>query len=216
MDFRLQAFKSPDFDRVFGAVASLAGAADEERVDVPEIEAEASDALTAIVRQARAQNPDPASRILLIKGATGTGKTHTLLTAIRRMHQAGGVYAVLFPMVDLVAEKDLDAWLLRALISRLSERYLVAAGTPAPLTKLAFALLSYGQSDLAKAFRKEVLADGGDIRDFDLRSLVVSIRGQLQKLSHLPVASEALIAALLGAASGDDECFVYLRGQAIN
>ena len=216
MDPRLQAFKSPDFDRVFGAVASLAGAADEERVDVPEIEAEASDALTAIVRQARAQNPDPASRILLIKGATGTGKTHTLLTAIRRMHQEGGVYAALFPMVDLVAEKDLDAWLLRALVSRMSERYLVSADSPSPLARLAGAVLQRAQPDLMAAFRRDVLRDEGDIRDFELRPLIVSIRSKLQKLSHLPVPSEAFVTALLGAAAGDDDCLAYLRGQPLN
>jgi hypothetical protein len=216
MDPRLQAFKSPDFDRVFGAVASLAGAADEERVDVPEIEAEASDALTAIVRQARAQNPDPASRILLIKGATGTGKTHTLLTAIRRMHQEGGVYAALFPMVDLVAEKDLDAWLLRALVSRMSERYLVSADSPSPLARLAGAVLQRAQPDLMAAFRRDVLRDEGDIRDFDLRPLILSIRSKLQKLSHLPVPSEAFVTALLGAAAGDDDCLAYLRGQPLN
>ncbi len=216
MDPRLKAFKSPDFDRVFGAVASLAGAADEERVDVPEIEAEASDALTAIVRQARAQNPDPASRILLIKGATGTGKTHTLLTAIRRMHQDGGVYAALFPMVDLVAEKDLDAWLLRALISRLSERYLVSTDAPSPLERLATAMLQRGQPDLAAAFSRDVMRGEDDIRDFKLRPLIVSIRSKLQKISHLPVPSEAFVTALLGAAAGDDDCLAYLRGQPLN
>jgi hypothetical protein len=180
MDSRLQAFKSPEFDRVFGAVASLAGAADEERVDVAEIEAEASDGLTAIVRQARAQNPDPASRILLIKGATGTGKTHTLLTAIRRMHQDGGVYAALFPMVDLVSERDLDAWLLRALISRLSERYLVSADAPSPLARLAAAVLQRAQPDLMAAFRRDVLRDEGDIRDFEIRPLVCRFLGRLR------------------------------------
>ncbi len=178
MDHRLQAFRSSEFDRVFGAVASLAGAADVERVDVPEIEAEASDALTTIASHARAQNPDPASRILLIKGATGTGKTHTLLTAIRRLHQEGKVYAALFPMVDLVAEKDLDAWLLRALIARLSERYLVAAGAPSPLLRLGEAVLQRGQPELSAAFRRDVLDQGGDVRDFDMRPLVLSIRAQ--------------------------------------
>jgi hypothetical protein len=216
MDLRLKAFESPEFERVFGAVASLAGAAEEERLDVPEIEAEADDALNGIAAQAKSQNPDPASRILLIKGATGTGKTHTLLTAIRRMHQEGGIYAALFPMVDLVAEKDLDAWLLRAIVSRLSERYLVASGAPSPLTRLAQAVLAQGQRDLAKTFQREVFDEGGDIRDFDLRPLVVSIRAQLQKLSHLPVPPEAFLAALLGAAAGDDESFGYLRGQPMN
>ncbi len=202
---RLKAFESSEFDRVFGAVASLAGAADEERVDVPEIEADASDALARTVANARGQNPDPASRILLIKGATGTGKTHTLLTAIRRMHQVGGVYAALFPMVDLVAEKDLDAWFLRALVSRLCERYLVAQGEPSPLGQLAEMILDHGEPTLAAAFRRDVLREGGDIRDFDIRPLIVSIRAKLQKLSHLPVPSEAFMTALLGAAAGDDD-----------
>jgi hypothetical protein len=216
MDPRLKAFESPEFDRVFGAVASLAGAADEERVDVPEIEADASEALSRIAANARSQNPDPASRILLIKGATGTGKTHTLLTAIRRMHQDGGVYAALFPMVDLVAEKDLDAWLLRALVSRLSERYLVAQGSPSPLMRLAVEALRRGEPELVAAFQREVLDEGGDVRDFDLRPLVVSIRGKLQKTSQLPVPSEAFMTALLGAASGDDDCLAYLLGHPTN
>jgi DNA helicase HerA-like ATPase len=216
MDPRLKAFESSEFDRVFGAVASLAGAADEERVDVPEIEAEASEALLRIAANAQAQNPDPASRILLIKGATGTGKTHTLLTAIRRMHQEGAVYAALFPMVDLVAEKDLDAWLLRALVSRLSERYLVAQGAPSPLMRLAVEALRRGEPDLVAAFRREVLDEGGDVRDFDLRPLVVSVRAALQKTSHLPVPSEAFMTALLGAASGDDDCLAFLLGHPAN
>jgi hypothetical protein len=215
MDLRLKAFESPEFDRVFGAVASLAGAADEERLDVPGIEAEADSALNAIAAQAVSQNPDPAFRVLLIKGATGTGKTHTLLTAIRRLHQEGAVYAALFPMVDLVAEKDLDGWLLRALISRLSERYLVAAGAPSPLTRLAQTVAAQGEPALAKAFAKDVFQDGGDIRDFDLRPLIVSIRARLQKLSQLPVPSEAFIAALLGAGAGDDDSLSYLRGETV-
>src|SRR6516164_574664 len=216
MDLRLKAFESPEFERVFGAVASLAGAAEEERLDVPEIEAEADDALNGIAAQAKSQNPDPASRILLIKGATGTGKTHTLLTAIRRMHKDGAIYAALFPMVDLVAEKDLDAWLLRALVSRMSERYLVSADAPSPLARLAAAVLQRAQPDLMAAFRRDVLRDEGDIRDFDLRPLIVSIRSKLQKLSHLPVPSEAFVTALLGAAAGDDDCLAYLRGQPLN
>jgi hypothetical protein len=216
MDPRLKAFESPEFDRVFGAVASLAGAADEERVDVPEIEAEASEALSRIAANAQAQSPDPASRILLIKGATGTGKTHTLLTAIRRMHQEGGVYVALFPMVDLVAEKDLDAWLLRALVSRLSERYLVVQGSPSPLVRLAVEALRRGEPDLVASFQREVLDEGGDVRDFDLKPLVMSIRSKFQKTSHLPVPSEAFMTALLGAASGDDDCLAYLLGHPTN
>ncbi|ADP69462.1 hypothetical protein Rvan_0172 [Rhodomicrobium vannielii ATCC 17100] len=216
MDLRLKAFESPEFDRVFSAVASLAGAADEERLDVAEIETDADTGLSSIVAQARAQNPDPASRVMLIKGATGTGKTHTLLTAIRRMHQKGGVYAALFPMVDLVSEKDLDAWLLRAIVSRLSERYLVDAGAPSPLTRLAASLLQRGDPALVTQFCREVLDEHGDIRDFDLRPLIVSIRAALQRESHLPVPSEAFVTALLGAAAGDDESFAYLRGQPLN
>lgn len=212
MDLRLLAFKSPEFDRVFGAVASLAGAADEERLDVPEIETEADDALNEIVAQARSQNPSPASRILLLKGATGTGKTHTLLTALRRMHSQGHVYATLFPMVDLVAEKDLDGWLLRALISRLSERYLVAQGEYAPLTRLANIVLASATPELAANFARDIIDEGGDIRDFDLRPLIVSIRSTLQKTSALPPPSEAFIAALLGTAAGDDEAVNFLQG----
>src|SRR5262249_52291802 len=106
--------------------------------------------------------------------------------------------------------------LLRAMVSRLAERYLVAAGAPSPLTRLAQNVLAQGQSDLAKALQREGFDEGGDIRDFDLRPLVVSIRAQLQKLSHLPAPPEAFLAAIVGAAAGDDESFGYLRGQLMN
>ena len=92
----------------------------------------------------------------------------------------------------------------------------MAAGAPSPLTRLARTVVAQGQSDLAKPFEQDVFGEGGDIRDFDLRPLIVSIRARLQKLSHLPVPSEAFIAALLGAGAGDDNSFAYLRGQPVN
>ena len=49
-----------------------------------------------------------------------------------------------------------------------------------------------------------------------MRPLILSIRSKLQKLSHLPVPSEAFVTALLGAAAGDDDCLAYLRGQPLN
>ena len=52
MDPRLEAFKSPEFFRVFGAVASLAGAAEEEELDVSDIEPTADEAIAGVVRQA--------------------------------------------------------------------------------------------------------------------------------------------------------------------
>jgi hypothetical protein len=216
MDLRLEALKSPDFERIFSAVASLPGAADEELLDVPDIDAESDTAISAIVAQARAQNPDPASRLLLIRGQTGTGKTHTLLTAVRALHKASDVYAAVFPMVDPVAEKELDAWLLRALITRLSERYLVRQGDVSPLHKLAAKLLTFAAPDMAASFRKEVLEGDGDIRDFDLRPLVLSIRTGLERRSPLTSPPEAYLAALIGLAAGDDEALAYLRGQPLN
>lgn len=215
MDKRLEALKSPEFDRIFGAVASLPGAADEENLDVPDIEAEADVALAGIVAQAKGQNPDPASRLLLLRGQTGTGKTHTLLTAIRQMHRSGDIYAAIFPMVDPVSEKELDPWLLRALITRLSERYLVPQGALSPLSQLALKLLTFGDAALAASFRSDVLHAAGDIRDFDLRPLVLSIRAGLERTSPLTSPSEAFIAAILGHASGDEDALAYLRGQPI-
>src|SRR5262245_9873935 len=141
MDPRLEAFKSPEFSRVFGAVATIAGAAEEEILDVSAIEPTADEAIANIIHQARTANPDPASRLLLLKGQTGTGKTHTLLTAVRALHREGNVFAVVLPMVEFVTESQFDAWLARSLVQRLSEPYLVPEGTPVPLVRLAEALL---------------------------------------------------------------------------
>src|SRR5262245_8189225 len=136
MDPRLEAFKSPEFFRVFGAVASLAGAAEEEWFDVSDIGPTADEGIAGIVHQARTKNPDPASRLLLIKGQTGTGKTHTLLTAVRGLHRHGDVFAAVMPMVEFVSEAQFDAWLTRSLVTRLSEPYLVPEGAPVPLVAL--------------------------------------------------------------------------------
>ena len=141
MDPRLEAFKSPEFFRVFGAVASLAGAAEEECFDVSAIGPTADEAIAGIVHQARTKNPDPASRLLLIKGQTGTGKTHTLLTTVRGLHRHGDVFAVVVPMVEFVSEAQFDAWLTRSLVTRLSEPYLAPEGAPVPLVALGLSLL---------------------------------------------------------------------------
>lgn len=216
MDPRLEAFKSPEFPRVFGAVASLAGAAEEEMLDVSAIEPTADEAIASIVQQARTSNPDPASRLLLLKGQTGTGKTHTLLTAVRALHRHGDVFAVVLPMVEFVNETQFDAWLARSLVSRLSEPYLVPEGTPVPIIRLAEALLDLITNVTSRKIR--TLMDGGDayISEPEFKTLVGGIRSRLARATRIPPAGEATIAALLGLLIGDDTSRDYLSGLTVD
>jgi hypothetical protein len=215
MDSRIEAFKSPEFDRIFGAVASLPGAADEEALDVAAIDTAARQGLAAAVAQARAGNPDPASRLLLIKGAAGTGKTHTLVTAIRQLHAEGVVYGAVLPMVDPVAEAEFDAWLTRAIVTRLSEPHLVRAGASVPLHKLAEKLLAAAPEPLAAAFRAHVF-DGAEIGANEFRRLVAAIRQTLAGPQRVAPVSEAFVAAMLAAYAGYDDGLDYLRGLPVD
>ncbi len=215
MDPRLEAFKSPEFFRVFGAVASLAGAAEEELLDVSDIGPTADEAIASIVHQARSQNPDPASRLLLIKGQTGTGKTHTLLTAVRGLHRHGDVFAAVLPMVEFVSEAQFDAWLTRTLVTRMSEPYLVPQGAPVPIVALGLALLDLVPGPVAKRL-KEAVSDGDvSVSEVEFRGLVNGIRNRLARATRIPPAGEGTIAAILGILFGEDEALDYLRGLAV-
>ncbi len=215
MDTRLEAFRSPDFDRIFGAVASLPGAANEENLDVPAIDQQARLAIAGVVAQAITKNPDPASRILLIKGAAGTGKTHTLVTAIRKLHAEGRVYAAVLPMVDPVSEAEFDAWFTRAVVTRLAEPHLVQAGTSLPLHRLAESLLCLAPAELSAMFRDHVLDGGGDIPESAFKALVQAIRQALAGPQRVSPVSEGFIAALLASYAGHDSGLDYLRGLAV-
>lgn len=215
MDPRLEAFKSPEFLRVFGAVASLAGAAEEEAIDVSDIEPTADEAIAAIVQQARLRNPDPANRLLLLKGQTGTGKTHTLLTAVRALYRLNDIFAVVLPMVEFVSETQFDAWLTRSLLTRLSEPYLVPQGTPVPLVRLAIRMLDLVPGVVSKRL-KEALSDGDvTVSEVEFRGLVSGIRSRLARATRIPPAGEGTIAAILGVLFGEDDAFDYLRGLPI-
>ncbi|HEY7645046.1 MAG TPA: DUF87 domain-containing protein [Hyphomicrobiales bacterium] len=216
MDPRLEAFKRPEFFRVFGAVASLAGAAEEEWFDVSDIGPTADEGIAGIVLHARGKNPDPASRLLLIKGQTGTGKTHTLLTAVRGLHRHGDVFAVVVPMVEFVSEAQFDAWLTRSIITRLSEPYLVPEGAPVPLVALGLTLLDLVPGPVAKRL-KEAVSDGDvSVSEAEFKGLVNSIRARLARATRIPPASEATIAAILGVLYGEDEARIYLSGLPVD
>jgi Cdc6-like AAA superfamily ATPase len=216
MDPRLEAFKSPEFSRVFGAVASLAGAAEEELLDVSAIEPTADEAIAAIVHQARSGNPDPASRLLLVKGQTGTGKTHTLLTSVRALHREGDVFAVVLPMVEFVSETQFDAWMTRSLVTRLCEPYLVPEGSPVPLIRLAEALLDLIPNVTSKKIRAAM--DGGEVvvSESEFKALVSGIRSRLARATRIPPAGESTLAAMLGLLLGDDHARDYLYGLPID
>ncbi len=216
MDPRLEAFKSPEFFRVFGAVASLAGAAEEELLDVSNIGMTADEAIASVVHHARSKNPDPASRLLLIKGQTGTGKTHTLLTAMRGLHRCGDVFAVVLPMVEFVSETQFDAWLTRSFVTRLSEPYLVPEGSPVPLVALGYALLDLAPGPVSQRL-KEAANDGEvSVSEAEFKGLVNTIRGRLARATRIPPAGEATLAAILGVLFGEDTAFDYLRGLPVD
>ena len=197
-------------------MASLAGAAEEEELDVSAIEPTADEAIATIVQQAMTKNHDPASRLLLVKGQTGTGKTHTLLTAVRGLHRHANVYAAVLPMVEFVSEDQFDAWLTRNIVTRLSEPYLTPKGAPVPLIRLANSLLDLVPGLVSKRLKEAAAVGDVEVSETEFKGLVSGIRSRLARATRIPPAGEGTIAAFLGVLFGEDEAFDYLRGLPVD
>jgi hypothetical protein len=215
LDPRLEAFRSPEFHRVFAAVASLPGAANEELLDVSSIQPQVSAAILSIVRQAAAQN-DPASRLLLIRGQTGVGKTHALVTVIRQLHQQHNVFGAVLPVIDPVSEAEFDSWLTRSVVTRLSETFLAGAGKRVPLQRLAESLLELAPRSMGQTYRVAASRGSARLREAEFRTLVQEVRAILAGPMRVNPASEPYVAALLATLAGDDAAMDYLSGAPVD
>jgi hypothetical protein len=210
------AFLSPLADKLFESVAAFADASHLEAMDIVEGHMEARQAICKVLENAARREPNAASRIALIKGGAGSGKTH-VLTAIFR--GAAGfaypVYPVILQLTAPVATSQYLAWLLDALFRELSARYFSDHLGNSPLRRLAERLLDRVSVEDRNAFLEIVDVDSDRIIT-SARDLGAKIRVAGKAVLQEQPPSDSLLALVLLAGFDDWSAIGYLRHGAID
>ncbi|NRD49627.1 ATP-binding protein [Corallococcus exiguus] len=119
-DARLKAFLS-DGPEIFNSVQQGQTLWKRDPFDVPSINAPARAAFERLVKRATAQTPPEDGRILLLKGDSGSGKTHLVRAFRNSVHESGKGYVGYLPMtVDVT---HYDRYILSEVIDSLEKPY---------------------------------------------------------------------------------------------
>ncbi len=114
------AFLSPSADDLFSAVAAFGDAQALEMFDVSEFQKPARHTINcAITNALNSRNFNPGSRIALIKGDAGSGKSHVLTTTLKRAASTKEVYPAVLQLTAPVTCEGYDTWLIDAIIRQL-------------------------------------------------------------------------------------------------
>jgi hypothetical protein len=211
------AFLSPLADKLFESVAAFADASHLEAMDILEGHMEARQAIAKAIENAARREPNAASRIALIKGDAGSGKTHVLTAIFRR---AAGlvlypVYPAILQLTAPVATSQYLAWLLDALFRELSARYFSDHLGNSPLRRLAERLLDRVSVEDRNVFLELVDVDSDRIIT-SARDLGAKIRVAGKAVLQEPPPSDSLLALVLLAGFDDWSAIGYLRHGAID
>ena len=157
--------------------------------------------------------PSVGSRIVLVKGEAGSGKSHVLTTSFKRAAAIprGEVYPAVLQLTAPVEKKDYDMWLVDALFRQLSARHFADDQNQNPLRRLAGRLLSR----ISVAEQDEYLRLIDDIEGDGVIPLAQKFARKVRRdarelLSEEPPA-ESFIAVVLLAGYGDPSALSYLR-----
>lgn len=119
-DARLQAFLS-DGPEIFNSVQQGQTLWKRDPFDVPSINAPARMAFERLLKRAIAQPPPDSGKILLLKGDSGSGKTHLVRAFRNRVHEKDQGYVGYMPMtVDVT---HYDRYILSEFIDSLEKPY---------------------------------------------------------------------------------------------
>ncbi|MFT4080308.1 ATP-binding protein [Rhodomicrobium sp.] len=207
------AFLSPYAESVFSAVAVFGDARELEQLDVPEGQKAARRAIDTVVTNALNCMRSVGSRIVLIKGEAGSGKSHVLTTSFKRAAAIprGEVYPAVLQLTAPVEKRGYDAWLVDALFRQLSARHFADEQNQSPLRRLAGRLLSQtpvAEQDDWQRFIDDVECEGEIPHSLKLAK---RIRKEALELLTDEPPSEAFLAVLLLAGFGDQSAVNYLR-----
>lgn len=209
------AFLGPHADGLFELVAAFAGAAELETLDVSEGQNEARRAIgDAIVNAARLR-ANPGTRIALIKGEAGSGKTHVVTMTFRKMAAVvvSEVYPAVLQLTAPVKTSEYLNWVLDALFRELSARHFPDQLNQSPLRRLANRLLEVSESEKRDEFIVSIEDTDADRAVILAKQLAGKIRQRAIAsgiLSEQP-PSAAFLAVILLAGFDDWSAISYLR-----
>lgn len=137
-DPRLRAFCSPAVPDLFHAVAHHHEIWKHDPYDVPSIHAEARTVFQRLLNQATLPPGLPAGRVLLLRGESGSGKTHLMRAFRNHVHQAGIGYCGYLQMTS--AAGNYPRYILANLVDSLDHPYYERDRETSGLMRLANAL----------------------------------------------------------------------------
>jgi hypothetical protein len=206
------AFLSPFADDLFSGVAAFGDARALETLDVADGQKPARQAIdAAIVNALDPRNHNPGSRIALIKGEAGSGKSHVLTITFKRAASMKEVYPAVLQLTAPVSREEYGTWLLDATIRQLSARHFADDSNHSPLRRLAGRLLD--RLELAEKDKFLRAIDELDNDDEILLSLRLAkrIRQEAQaRLAEEPPSPDFLAVVIL-AGFGNSSALNYLR-----
>ena len=208
----IDAFLGARADDLFTSVATPAEAAELQALDVTDGQVEARQAIKTAIANARRRTPNPGTRIALIKGEAGSGKSHVLTMIFK---EAAGmpmdsVYPAVVQLTAPIATSGYQQWLQDATIRQLSARHFANDANQSPLRRLADKLAEHADTEQRERFLD--LVDEGEHDDTIqlARSMGARIRHRAKTLLHEMPPSDAFIAVVLLAGFDDWSALNYL------
>ncbi len=189
------AFVGYHFDPLFSSAAAFAGAEDSAALNVPTLHAAARSGIRKVAANAARGVPDATTRILLIDGDAGFGKTHVLTSTLYKLAKDGDVLPAAFQLSADIGEDEVTRRLLRATLRELESRHFPDANGRVPIGHLANGLLE--MADYNRDSLDEAVADydEGAAATEALAAAQVIVRAL--NVKGLAPPDEHLIAALL-------------------
>src|SRR5215813_1773904 len=204
------AFLSPLADDLFSAVAAFGDAQALETFDIEDFQRPARRAIDrAITNALNPRNHNPGSRIALIKGDAGSGKSHVLTTTLRRAASTKEIYPAVLQLTAPVSCDGYDVWLLDAIIRELSARHFVDDSNRSPLRRLADQLLD--RLELAEKNEFLRVIEELDNDDEIILSFRLARRIHQEAQVRLQPPSPDFIAVVILAGFGNSSALNYLR-----
>src|SRR5262249_12456001 len=107
------AFLGSSADDLFSSVAAFGDARTLEIFDVPNAQKAARQAINVAIDNAlNPRSHNPGSRIALIKGEAGSGKSHVLTVAFKHATAFQEIYPAILQLTAPVRREDYEIWLL--------------------------------------------------------------------------------------------------------
>ena len=214
----IDAFLGPKADDLFVSVAAVPDAKELQALDV-EGQTDARQAIALAIQNAQRLRPSAGSRIALVKGEVGSGKTHVLTTALQSAaaQPTGEVYPVILQLTAPVTRATYERWLLEASFREVGARHFASESAQSPLRRLAQRLLERVPTEQAQEFQQLFQEDGDD--EALMRCALAigkGLRKQGQESLQEDPPSAGFMACVLLAGFGDWSALNYLRRSHID